>query len=402
MRTRSNSTTLCSATPVKPPEGSRLQHFVAALLEREGALVEALDANCLEVVAPQPLQRTLGIPEFCRLGFGASLPPGARRVAIEAGWLERFAELIGERGRRTQRVLCPANPALVDAERLIEQEIALGNASCRLRGVSAAWTRYLILDFRFSALSDEKRDGLLRFGVNLATGAMLDGVLERLAPWLATDEADAQIPAGADVPPAWERQRLLDLTNRALRPRLERQLAPFIQSLHRRLGRDRERVFGYYNDLYRDAMRRMAEHATGDEARRREQYRADAVAREYRARLDDLAQKYAVRITTELVQTLDLVMPVQRIELLVRRRKGERVICLDWNPLARRLEHPPCEFSHDGDRFRLVCDDALHLVSARGLAPCPGCGKPYCRRCHPNGCAKCGQTEATDGFAPSP
>src|SRR6185312_8592832 len=100
------------------------------------------------------------------------------------------------------------------------------------------------------------------------------------------------IPAGADLPPAWERQRLLDLTNRALRPRLERQLAPFIQSLHRRLGRDRERVFGYYNDLYRDAMRRMAEHATGDEARRREQYRADAVAREYRARLDDLAQKY--------------------------------------------------------------------------------------------------------------
>jgi hypothetical protein len=387
--------TPCSVTPLRPPETSRFQDFVATLLEREGALVQPLDATCLDVVVPQPLQRALGIPEFCRLGFATAVPAGARRVAMEADWLERFAEVIGERGRWMRRVLSPANPPLTGVERLLEQEIALGNATYRLRGVSAAWTRYLILDFRFSALSDEKRDGLLRFGVNLATGAMLEGVLDRLTPWLAEDAVDTPIPEGAELPPAWERQRLLDLTRQTLRPRVERQLGSFIKGLHRRLARDRDRIFGYYNDLYRDAMRRLASHAADDEeARRREQHRADAIAREYRARLDDLAQKYALRVTAELVQTLELVMPVQRIELVVRRRKGERILQLDWNPLARRLEHPPCEFGHDPERVRLVCDDALHLVSAPGLAPCPGCGKPYCRRCHPLRCAKCGHADA--------
>ena len=36
-----------------------------------------------------------------------------------------------------------------------------------------------------SAVSDEKRDGMLRLGVNLATGALPDAVLEQIAPWLA-------------------------------------------------------------------------------------------------------------------------------------------------------------------------------------------------------------------------
>ena len=52
-----------------------------------------------------------------------------------------------------------------------------------------------------------------------------------------------------------------------------------------------------------------------------------------------------MRVTVAWVQTLELVMPVQRFAVQIRRRKAERVIHLDWNPLARRLESPPCEFS---------------------------------------------------------
>ena len=69
-------------------------------------------------------------------------------------------------------------------------------------------------------------------------------------------------------------------------------------------------------------------------------------------------------------------MPVVRLEVLVRRRKAERVVWLDWNRLARRLESPACEDNFAPERPRLACDDAVHLVSANGLAPCAGCGKP--------------------------
>jgi hypothetical protein len=383
----------CSATRSKPLEMNRLQAFAADLLESDGALVEAIDPEGLEVVAPPHLQHTIGIPDLCRFGFGAMLPPGARRVGIEADWLARFARVIGERGRWTRRVLRPKNPPLAGVERLLEHEILLDNATYRLRGVSAAWTRYLILDFRFTALSDEKREGLLRLGINLATGAMLDGVLDRLSSRLDTEGAEAGLPEGIDLPPLWDRRRVLERVGRALRLGLERQVETFSKSLQRRLARDQARLYGYHNQLFQETMRRVAAAPEGEDRRRREELRAEAIRREYRARLDDLGHKYALRVTAEWVQTLELVMPVQRLALMLRRRKGERLIYVDWNPLARRLELLPCEFGHTADRTRLVCDDALHLVSPAGLAVCDGCGKPYCRACYTVRCPKCGHAE---------
>ena len=98
-----------------------------------------------------------------------------------------------------------------------------------------------------------------------------------------------------------------------------------------------------------------------------------------------------MRVTVEWVQTLELVMPVQRFAVQLRRRKAERVVQLDWNNLARRLEPPACEDSLSAERPRLVCDDSLHLVSATGLAPCDGCGRAFCRACHRERCPRCGR-----------
>lgn len=372
---------------------NRLQAFAADLLQREGALVEPIEPEGLEVLAPPALQRAIEIPELCRLGFGSTLPPAARRVGIEADWLARFARMIGERGKWTRRVLRPSNPPLAGVERLLEHELALPNAIYRLRGAGAAWTRYLIFDFRFTALSDEKREGLLRLGVNLATGSMLDGMLERLLQRLDTEE-EASAPDDADLPPVWDRARVLGVVDRALRWRLQRQIAPFAASLQRRSARDQARLYDYHNRLLQDAARRLAALPEGDGRRERERQRSAAIEREYRARLDDLARKYALKITAEWAQTLELVMPVQRLDVLIRRRKGERLVQLDWNPLARRLEALPCAFGHAGDSTRLVCDDALHIVSPAGLAACGGCGRPYCRVCHPGRCPKCGRPDA--------
>jgi hypothetical protein len=366
-----------------------LQRFVSDLLELEGSVLEPIEPEGLEVLAPPPVQQALGVPEFCRLGFGTTLPEGAQRVGIESDWLDRCARLLGEHGRWSRLVL--GNPVrLSDPESVLAGELSLDNATYRLTGAQPAWTRYLLLDFRYTAFSDEKRDGLLRLGINLATGALPDTVLERVAPWLADPPDEAAVPGPADLPPDWDRRRLLDVVRRALPPRLEAALEPFKRGLRRRLERDADRLHAYHNDLYREAMRRSLGLAETDAAYAREQLRIAAIGREYRAKLDDLGHKYALRVTLDWVRTLELVMPVQRLEVQIRRRKAERVIRLDWNPLARRLESPPCEDSFAPERPRLACDDAVHLVSAAGLAACAGCGKAYCRGCHPAACPKCG------------
>ena len=65
---------------------SRLQSFVADLLARDGALVERIDPEGLEVLAPGPVQNALGVPELVRLGFGAELPAEGGVARLVENW----------------------------------------------------------------------------------------------------------------------------------------------------------------------------------------------------------------------------------------------------------------------------------------------------------------------------
>ena len=173
---------------VASDEQGRMQGFVAALLRHEGALVEPINPEGMEVLAPPPVQHALGIGELTRLGFGTTRPPAAQRVGLEGDWLDRFARLLGSQGRFGRRVVSTPARAPGDLERVLRQDLVLDNATFRLIDVAPRWTRYLVLDFRASAISDDKRDWMVRLGVNLATGALPDAVsrqsVRRRCAWL--------------------------------------------------------------------------------------------------------------------------------------------------------------------------------------------------------------------------
>jgi hypothetical protein len=377
-----------------------LQRFVAELLESEGALVEPIEPEGLEVLAPPALQKALQVSELARLGFGEQLPARAQRVSLESDWMGRLAGLLGEQGRWARQIVEPVNPAPGSPERVLQHSLEVVNATYRLQGVDPAWTRYLLLSFRYTAFSDEKRDGIVNLGFNLANGATLDGIVEDL--WFAlVEEPDAtrqaELPVDIQLPPRWERGKLNEILERTLPWRVNHRLEHFLRGMNRRQERDLDRLYNYHNDLRREALERLTtlpksgkltERQQAD--KQREQQRLEAIAREYKAKVNDLHQKYAMKVEMEWIQTLELIMPVQRFEVLIRRRKGERLFTLDWNPLARRLEQAPCEYSYTWERAREVCDDALHFVSPAAHGPCSQCGRVFCRACHPVKCPKCG------------
>jgi hypothetical protein len=193
-----------------------------------------------------------------------------------------------------------------------------------------------------------------------------------------------------------------------VRPLLDQQvresMEPFVRAMRRRLERDRNRVHAYHNDLRNSSLKRLTALGLeeGDRAeadRQREKLRVEAIEREYRAKLDDLRHNYALRVTVEWVQALDLYVPVQRFDVLIRRRKGERLVQLDWHSLVKTAEPPLCEAGLGRDRVRLVCDDKLHLTEPAGQAPCPCCGKRFCRACFPAACSRCGGASETGATA---
>jgi len=372
-----------------------LCELVGELLTLEGALVEPVAPEGLEVLAPEPLQQALGLPELSRLGFGAELPEGAQRLSLESEWLGRLDGLLGDGGRCLTRVLAPSEATPGDPERLLRHGLSLTNAVFRLQTTAPAWTRYLIFTFRYTAVSDEKREGLIQFGVNTSNGATLD---EWIEPLLAVPAAPGPPPPDGALPPAWEAARALALLDRAVPARVHARLAPFVAGMTRRQERDLARLAGYYGGLRAEALGRLEKFqaAAGDADKQRagverERGRLETVAREYQAKVADLGQKYAMTVTLEWVQTLALLAPVVRFHLLLQRRKGQRLIHLDWNPQVRRLEQAPCELTGAWDRSRAVCDEQLHLLRPPLLGPCDGCKKEFCRACHRTACPRCGQ-----------
>jgi hypothetical protein len=377
-----------------------LRDFVADLLESEGAAVESVEPEGLEVLAPAALRAATGWPEFARLGFGTTLPAGAMPIGLEGDWLDRFGALLGERGRFAERQLVVADhiAAPGDPERLLDRAFDLPNAVWRLHAVKPTWTRCLLLAFRYTATSDEKRDGLIGLGFNQGTGAVIDGgILVSLRKLLAS-EMDWHAPephvrrAAGVVDDGTALSRVRPLVDHHVR----RDLEPFLTAIRRRLDRDRGRIHEYHDDLRRTAQMKLAalRASTGDKAdadRKRETGRIAAIEREYAAKLDDLRHNYALRVTIDWTQGLVLFAPVQRFDVLIKRRKSERLISVDWHSAIRMIEPPPCDWGLGLESARLVCDDRLHLTDPSGQAPCMSCGKPWCRACHPAACPCCGR-----------
>ncbi len=285
-----------------------------------------------------------------------------------------------------------------DPERLIDRALDLPNAVWRLQGAKPAWTRCLLLAFRYTAMSDEKREGLLWLGFNQGTGAVMDGdLLGRLRALLASvvqwrvPEPDIRQAAGA----AWGATTLAARVAPLVDHRVRLDLKPFLNAMRRRLDRDRGRIHEYHNDLRRTAQMKLAALGStpGEKTaaeRNRETMRIAAIEREYAAKLDDLRHNYALRASVDWIQGLVLFAPVHRYDVLIKRRKGERVIHIDWHPAIRMIEPPPCDWGLGDGRARLVCDDRLHLTDVSGQAPCQSCGKAWCRACHSAACPRCG------------
>lgn len=371
---------------------NRFRNFAARLLEHEGALVEPLDPQGLEAMLPENLQRGIGAPEFLRLGFAAELPAGAERASLESDWLEKFGRLLDERGRRLKFAASAAVPPLGHVERIVEHKVVLQNAVYRLSRVEQAWTRYLIFIFRYTAISDEKREGVIRFGINLINGSAIDPMVDQLLATAMDENATETVtkPAVSQLPADWTAERLKKAITRAAPARVRAQLTHFVNGMQRRLDRDLERLHEYFGGLREESWRKL-KRQKGDAAR--ERLRIEAAEREYQAKVADLKQKYDLRVNIEPVQTLELISQVQRVALAIKRRKGERKLALDWNPIARQLDPPPCEWSFVAEGSRVICDDQLHIVSPAGHAPCPQCGKEYCRVCSPRRCPRCGKEE---------
>jgi hypothetical protein len=380
-------------------ETTALQDLILGYCRQVGGLVEPPAYGVHEVLLPdevaarwgvEPIQRFVFTPEA---GAAAGGLPGNESVTL-INYSHPLLEMIVEELRRqSANGLFFVNDVRLDKPDLyaaVEKSLALPNAKLfPIPGASKQTHLYHLVRFNFKAslISDEKRELILPVWMNLQGGYAVNGAeIERLAILDAENQFDHLAPASA-VFMHGEQAALSPEVFGALLERARQaaqvELAPALQGLQNRLQHffelDCARLDEYYNDLIKDADKRLRN--AEDERQPVLKAKLTAIQSERQAKLADVEQKYRLRVELELVNLaliaqpkLDLMVQIKKRTVAVQRRAV-------WDPLRHIVEPLICDVcGQPGDELYL-CEES-HLVHASCLAPqCVECKRTYCQRC---------------------
>jgi hypothetical protein len=373
-----------------------LKSFLEQLLVRHGALVDEIGEDALEVLFPPELAQHLGVGELERFSFpdvsqGTASPtpmfgqerPATRVVSYQSELLETLGGLLV--GRVAVAAAALAEPLPVKRlalERDIERAMTLQNAVLRAQEQAEAIVPYLIFHFKYTALSDEQREGMISLAINERTLNVVEGLSE-LAPQLPVT---TQLPDGV---PEVDFEQVSRRAHRAAQSLIQDVLADFIKSMNRRFTRDWQRVTEYYRSIQQEIEMTIRKKGLPAESLERDRSRLRATEIELERKIRDLQTKYDLTVRIEAVAVLRLFLPVMLVSLTAMRRKWMVPIELAWNPLLRELERVACVGCLRPSRKIFICDDQHHTVCPECFQPCPSCQHPCCRACTPHSCPRC-------------
>lgn len=380
-----------------------LSAVVEEILSYEGAALEKRDDGSLEFLLPPSLCEILGLPEQGLLGFSIEqAQEGVIPLSYESELFRAFEKIFAGKGRLARTFYPSSSPNIEKISKGIAERVVLSNATFRLQKVTEETNAYLLIFFKYEALSDEKREGLFSLLVsrkNFSVVALNDPLGE-----FGSDLVDRK---EEDDPAAWnevEGLKALEAGYGAACIVAKEELSPFIQSLEKRLRRDIQRVHDYYEDLKRETKKAFERKRTarpesppgpnGEDLSQEAAQRAllekmEAIEAEKNWKVQDLVSKYAVTVRLEPLCAILIETPSPVFWLEIKRRLSSRSFPVGYNPLLKRLDPLPCEACFDPRGGTFVCDDHLHILCSRCFNKCPQCGKPYCSACSQSGCPRC-------------
>lgn len=379
-----------------------LLHFTCRILEHWGAAVET-DGKGVEALIPPELASHLGMGEHVRFRFsphlseasdnsGASSTDG-QLITYGSPALEKVLSLLADRGRVAAAALKGLYLKQAAPGPEIERTFQPLNARERFVSAGEAMVPYGVFNFRYTAVSDEKKEGLVSVALNFRSLAEVPGVVHRWQGEGWREKSIKEGPFAFDHP--WE--KIYQRACRLAQGHIILALSEFHQSRERRLERDIQRLEEYYLGMAQEIRTRLQKKGLSGEEAKREEAKAAAAERELRAKTRDLEEKYAVRVHVSLVSLLYLELRVLMTLVSYQRRQSFRELALFWNPLLKEWEPLACEACGENTFAFSLCDERQHAACAACSRPCPACGHRFCPACHPQGCSACRRGEEVRG-----
>jgi len=378
-----------------------LPDVIVDILTYHGAIVEKKEDGSLDVIATPEISDALNTPEYSRLIFSnGEISDESIYASYDSEFFNSLQRLFADRGRFTAARFESHIPHREKLSRLMDS-IAFRNATFHLEHIENRDIAYLLVYFKYTALSDEKHEGIMPVlvnEINLSVTPLDSDMIEMKE---------------LDKPNASDRHEIKKVFWSAYTTAaslVRGKLTDFIKSLDRRLNRDIKRVYEYYETLKQEteeAIRRKAiTHESSDfnidnlvEKQIEDKTikgggidkllnKLDAIEAEQKWKIQDLISKYILSIKIDPVAAIRIETYTPIFWINIKRRLASRRFPVAYNPIMKQIDSLPCEscFTPRGGYF--ICDDNLHVVCSNCFKTCSSCGKQYCNACY-NICPKC-------------
>lgn len=361
---------------------------IEPILTSSGALVERREDGALEVLASPEVSAALETPEHTTLYADPSKAPAGSTVLTYSPELwERLSALLNSRGRFAQCVLKHLYLKRGGIAAAAESVFSVLNGIGSVEDYQEEFISFLLCNFRYTALSDERKEGVVTIAVNERSGVPATDLSMVLTSLIASSES-GHLPV--------QRRPLGEIYRVACRgaqQAVERELALFQRGLVRRLQRDVQRLREYHGTIIAEIEKKIHRRKLESSDKEVELKRVEATHLELKRKILDQRERYAMEVRVYLISAVRIFLPALVVRYRVQRRQLARDITLLWNPVRKGFDEIECEGCATALRSFSLCDERLHLLCVDCFR-CTHCAKVTCAACNPKRCPKCGSARS--------
>lgn len=335
---------------------SELLDFAARCLENKGAVIGHLD-GCFDCLLPDDISDFLSLPQETRFG------PGGNALAYGLPLLDRLVELATSDTPVVYGSLSHDYLKQEGFDRILMQNMVFPDAKVQYSGRAEVKRTYMILAVKYTAISDERKEGLIKVCLNESSRAALPEMIKK---WPAF--SPHFYPRGK-VPPHFpiHMEDVLESGLAAARRESRNDLQSFINSMKRRLRRDITSTTSYYSALASEMEESLGRTGLSSEAIEERRAKIAALPAERDQKISDLVQKYSVHQRLVAKAALRFIMSVVQVSVSVQQSKKKGQFFLVWNPILQAIEPVACARCGSTIRTVYFCEERSGLV--------PVCGK---------------------------
>jgi hypothetical protein len=369
-----------------------LEQFVLDFCRAAGGIVEPPAYGIYDVLLPEATARQLGVATLQRLTFADEESGQATHLTYGHPLVERMVDAARATPACARYYI---NPARVEKRGLADlARAALSFPNARLQESPGstggkALFHYLLVNFKASLVTDEKREQLVAIWMDVQRGS---AVHDLAAASYVHLETECQLPHLPVAPVRWldghdpsSPEAMAALLDRAAQAAVV-PLAETIALLHTRTARhlalDRARLEQYYDDTEADLVKRW-QRSTDESKRESLQARLDATRADRVAKLADAEAKYRLRLELEPVNAALVGQPKIQLPVRIANRHADVERMVIWDPLRHIVEPMLCDVCLRPSTTLLLCAGGhLACTDAACAAPqCADCKRFYCRHC---------------------